>query len=340
MDVQLPNPFDKERPYVRPEGMSTKEWTRMGVMALVFVLVLGLMIVLHFVRKPSKSSPQVRKPAATGGNTQEPPNKEGPPPAQNLEEKAAETLRSLRDGPDPVRKDQPEFLDFLYLLLSLPREEAARRVVPAIGPKELLLDPQSHRGKFVRLRGRLIQLYTEPLPVTTTTGTRDVYMGVLQTYPTNLTVTFYLPERPLDDKGEPLKFRTKNYHGETLIEDWVEIEGMFLRIYEYEGQAERGGRSPTIRAPLIFARTIRPTPLPTMSDPKSEFLWIVVGATAVVIGLVIFAGIVTRRRDRKSLRMEMFDVRKEKAKETGKPIFPKPDPILGEAQEPPAEKPS
>lgn len=316
---------------MRPPGVTAREWTRLGVMSVLFVIAVGVMLALHFTRKSPKA-PLKEVPKKTAGTDvpDDPPRKDAPPPAQNLEEKAAETLRTLRDGPEPVRKDQPEFLDFLYLMLAAKPDDVAGKVTPGTGPRELLGDPRSNRGKYLRLHGRLIQLYTEKMPVTTTTGTDLVYLGILQSWPDNLTVAFYLPEFPRDAEGKDLKFKSKQYQGETILEDWVEIEGMFLRVLEYEGNAAGQAKGPTVKAPLLFAKTIRQKPPPKMADPKKDFAWLVLGVAVVVVGIVIFAGVVTRKRDRKSLRMEMAGIKLEKARKEGKSLFPAPNPVVGD----------
>lgn len=345
-DIQLPNPFNKDAPHVPPPGISSKEWARLGVMGIIFLICVGGMVILWTVRKkkdPTKLEKKADNPTGVkDGKIGEAPDvdrKEGLPPAQNLEEKAAATLQNLRDGKEKIQKDQPEFLDFMYLMLSLSPQTVTDRVDGKIGAKDLVQEPKPNRGKYVRLQGRLIQLYTEPLEVTTTTGTRDVYLGVMQTYPMNLTIAFYLAERPKDPAtGKDMEFKTKRYQGNEIIEDWVEIEGMFLRVWEYEGQVQPDGRSPTIKAPLIFAKNIRQKPPPEIQSSRKDFVWLIVGISAVVIGIVIFAGIVSRKYSKRSIRMEMHEVRKEKAKAAGAEIFPKPQPssqVLGDEVKPP-----
>ena len=55
-----------------------------------------------------------------------------------------------------------------------------------------------------------------------------------------------------------------------------------------------------------------------------------------MIGAVIFAGVLSRRRGKKSIRMAMFDLKREK----GQVELPKPNPesqVLGDEVKPPPE---
>lgn len=323
----MPNPFRKDAPVVRPSGVSQREWARLGILATIFFVLLGSMVVLYFLSK--KRRPAVEEVPKKVERTE--PVRVTPPPAQDVEAKAMATLQTLRDGPEKMRSDGPELLDFLYLMLHLTPEEVAKRVDPTLGPNQLRENPAAHRGKYVRLYGRLIDLSAEPIGVTTPTGTKDMYLGIMQTHPTDKTAWFYLPEMPLDPAtGKPLQFHTKRIEGHEVIVDWVEVEGLFLRNYEYEGQAVGRPQGPRITAPVIFGRGVRLRTAPPARKPSLDSGYLIGGAAVVIIGLVIFAGILTRRYGNRSIRLKMHDVRRERAQAEGKELFPKADPLLGE----------
>lgn len=330
-EVPLPNPFRKDAPGPRPPGIEPKDWARLGVIAVVFFLAVGAMIVLHFSSKRRGPAEPPKKKDPVKEET-----REAPAPGQDLEEDARTALKEIKDGPDEIRRDDPRFLAWLYFLQKLDAAEAARRVDPKLAPAALLADPAAHRGKFVRLKGRLFQFDTKPLGVTTATGTRDVYLGYLSAHPSEATTWFYLPDFPVDaDTGKPFQFHTTREQGYDLTTDWVEIEGMFLRVYEYEGLNASGGPGRTIRAPVVFAKVIRRVTPPKSGARRHTFTYLVVGIAVAVIGAVVFAGVLSRKRGRKSIRMAMFDLKREK----GQVELPKPNPVLGDEVKPPPEAP-
>ena len=330
-NIPMPNPFRKEGRPVPPPAVTSREWAKLGILAILFFFAFGTMIVFYFMSKKKPLTSVSEIPPVKEATRPSDPRGVAPPPAQDVEAKARETLRTLKDGRDKPRPDQPEFLDFLYLMIHLTPDEAAKRVQPGLSPKDLVADPAGHRGQFVRLYGRLIDLFAEPIGVTTATGTQDVYLGILQAHPSQKTVWIYLPEHPVDPAtGQRIQFHTRRTDGYELITDWVEADGIFLRVYEYEGNPVGRSQGPRIAAPVVFARTLRLREAPPPRKPNLESAYLIGGAAVVLIAIVLLAGILSRKYGRRSLRMSMYDVKKDRARAEGREILPKGPPPLGE----------
>lgn len=345
MTVDLPNPFRRDSsPPPRP-SISSMEWGRLYLMSFVLLLVVAFMV---YTKKMSggtetrKDAPgpgqidfRIRDTAAQGRTTpgegpepQEGPRREIPLPPPVGEEAVdfRELAAPFRDGEEKIVKETPEFLRLVSVFLkSVTPQGIAKKIVPGLTADRAFLEPAVHRGRALRVYGRLIQLYTERIEATTTDNIDVVYLGVLQEYPTNRTVCFYLPEKPVDPAtGKPVEFHSYRKRGEEFFTDWVEVDGIFLRQYVYPSKLEdERGQTVYARAALLFARTLRTVPKPEFSDPRGSFVFIVAGLALVMIAVVILGGVMSRKYSSGSLRMKMLEIRRRSGGRTeGKPPTP------------------
>ena len=217
------------------------------------------------------------------------------------------------------------------MMNSVTPERITEEVTPKLTAAAAYETSEEHRGKVLRVYGRLITIYTERIEATTPDNVEVVYMGVMQEYLTERTVLFYIPKLPVDpETGERVEFDQYVKRGQRFYRDWVEIEGIYLRQYDYpsQGKSERG--EVWARSAMIFAKTLRIVVKPTnMADPRGPFLLIVLGIGVVLAAVIVVVGVVSRKHSSGSMRLRMVQVRKEKGKE----LFPKPNPekqILGD----------
>jgi hypothetical protein len=136
----------------------------------------------------------------------------------------------------------------------------------------------------------------------------------MQEYPTNRTVYFYLPEKPVDPAtGKPVVFRSYRKRGDEFVEDWVEVEGIFLRQYVYPSQLEDDkGNAYYARAAAIFGKNLRLAKKPEFSDPRGSFVFIVGGLALVLAVTVVVGGVLSRKYSSGSLRMKLAQLRRHK----------------------------
>jgi hypothetical protein len=337
----------------------------MYVMAMVLFAVVGTMV---YMKKMVDNLNEKKGGRGPGPGQVDYKVREGPPPADPvtgepekkqipvppLPQDGRVSFRDLaapfQDGEEKVVKETPEFINVLNVFLnSVTPESASKLVNPALTADLAYLDPAKHRGEFVRSYGRLIQIYTERMGSTTPNNVEFVYLGIMQEYPTNRTVYFYMPEMPKDPAtGKPIEFSSYHKRGEEYLTDWVEVEGMFLRQYAYPSQYEDDrGRVIHARAAVLFVKNIRPVKKPEFSDPRGGFIFIVGGLAVLVVVIVVVAGVMSRKYSSGSLRMRLFALKKQK---TGAAPVPPPSPekqILGDevsasgaAPKPPADPPA
>ncbi len=263
----------------------------------------------------------------------------GPEAKAWSDEEAREQFRRLAskfgDGPEQigvkVDRDSPEFLAVAQALVASVPPEQATRLSRNVKPKELAQEPGKFRGEFVRLRGRLIYIFTNPVSVTTPLGLRELYEGYLADMENpqgqKVPVTFYMATKP---EG---KFTTaKTRSGEEYFTDWVDVEGVFLRLYRYEGTiVEADQRVPVNTAPVLLVRNLRILPPEAPAKTSYGFGWVVSGTALLLIVIILFGGWMTRRHGgERTLRMELAKGRRDR---------PVPPPgggaILGEEVKPP-----
>jgi hypothetical protein len=337
MGLDLPNPFRKDEPRSAPPPavVGQKEWARLYVMAFVLVLVVGTMIAMKKMtdtlnRPKDRPGPgqvdfKVRDSlGGTAGQAAPPADAPEAPPKKVIEVPAPPAeegvdFRALaapfRDGEEKIVKETPEFISLVSVFLkSVTREGLARKVTPDLTADRAFLEPAKNRGAVFRTYGRLIQIYTERIDATTPENVEFVYLGVMQEYPTNRTVFFYLPEKPMDPAtGKPVEFQSYRKRGDEFVTDWVEVEGIFLRQYVYPSQLEDDkGNTYYARAAAMFGKTLRLAKKPEFSDPRGSFVFIVGGLAVVLAVTVIVGGVITRKHSSGSLRMKMAHLRRQK----------------------------
>jgi hypothetical protein len=245
-----------------------------------------------------------------------------------------ELASPFRDGEEPLVKETPEFVNLINVFLnSVSAEELRKRVNPAMTAELAYRDPARHRGEVVRCYGPLIQIYTERLDATTPNNVEFVYLGVMQEYPSNRTVYFYMPEKPKDPvTGAPVEFKVDRVKGHEFIQNWVEVEGVFLRTYVYPSQYENEqGKTAYARSSVLFVKNLKLSRKPEMADPRGSFVFLVGGLAVAIAAIIVVAGVMTRKYNSGSLRMKMFVLRRTKRGDAA--VLPPPDParqVLGE----------
>jgi hypothetical protein len=242
-------------------------------------------------------------------------------PRQPVEKLDPESVRKLaaefRDGEDPVIKESQPFLSLLGVVHdATPAAVGALAAREPANPSQLLADPAKHRGEVVRIYGQLTTVKLERLEATIPQNLEAVYVGYMQSYPHGAQVHFYLPTWPEGVKLTPYSHK----RGHQWYRDWIEVEGVFLRRYDYEGTPEsEGQRGPRLNAVVLLARDLRLAAKPHIPDPRAGFISVVM-AIAVVLGVVILAlGIWSRKRSPHTLRMELAVRRRD-------PHKPRPGP--------------
>ncbi len=339
MNTEMANPFRGDGPRKTPPG-SGKEWNKIGFLILL-LLAVAVMVGIHFSKPRNPIEGAQNKTVQFKDAEKTPPQEQTPSPElEALEQSAKDSLPTLIDSREKIDKSGEGFLRHLYLFLGLTSKEVSKRVTSELTATKLLEKPDEYRGKYVRLKGRLIQLYTEPLHVTTTTGTKDVYLGIMETRPDAKTVAFYLGEHPVNAlTGEPMIFHTQQYQGQELMRDWVQIEGMFLRVWEYEGEPFPSGAPRWIPAPELFVKNIQPTIAPRGKDNSQTNLVILIGSVfGGIVVVVLFGGWMAGKYNKGNLRMRMLEVKRKQ----NRPVFPEKKPsteVLGEEVKPPEDPP-
>ncbi len=367
MDNQLPNPFRQqtEGPKRKPmPGVSQREWTRLYAMAVVFMICVGGAIYakksMDALKKKEEALPAGQVEYSIEGMGKKPeapqaaPDKPAPqdpakpkveipiPPlpkdgAVNLKELAA----PFRDGREKPVKETPEFIQMMNVVLNaVTPEDMAKRVSPGLSTEAVYREPQKHRGDVLRVYGRLIYIYTERMETTTPNNIEYVYLAVMQEYPKNRTVYFYLPEKPKDPAtGKPLEFKTHVWKGQTIYDDWVEIEGVFLRTFDYAGQkaTEDQQGDTLVKSLMLMVKNLRIVEKPKMKNTREGFITVISVGAAIVVAIVLVAGIMSKRYGNSSIRMKIFAVRRDKAKLEGKDVFGRKPPEAPAPEAPKAE---
>jgi flagellar basal body-associated protein FliL len=353
-DQQLSNPFRKPpgggRP-APPPGVTSKDWAKLYIMALVFLMAVGTAIYMRkvasatpkpkpapqkpdFTVRPDKPGPQDPAPAP---DPQEPPVKRDipiPPLPKDGIPNFKELAAPFQDGLEKPVKETPEFIALLNVMMNgVTPESLSKLVTPDLNADTAYLDSAKHRGEVMRAYGRLIYIYTERIDSTTPNNVEYIYLGVLQEYPKNRTIYFYLPELPKDPKtGQPITFTTYKKRGQEYYNDWAEIEGVFLRRYDYPSQYQTDkGEEVYAKSAVLFVKNLRLVPKPEMKNVRAGFVVIIVIVCVLLVIVVLVAGFMTRKYGSGDLRGKMYAIRKEKAKADGQSPFPPPKPpVLGD----------
>jgi hypothetical protein len=363
MNDQMANPFRKpaeggaaRRP--APVQGTPKELVRLYVMALVFLMAIAGMVWMKKFGEPKpepkKKSGEIdytfRQDGAPEGKEKQADSPDAPPakkvvPLQDVPKEGAVDFKKLaepfRDGLEKPVKETPEFVAVLRTMINaVPAETATKLVNPELNGDAAYLDPVKARGEMVRVYGQMLHLYTEPLDTTIPENRSHVYLGFMTEYKTNRTVAFYLADLPVDPAtGQRLQFSTKQERsGNLYYRDWVEVEGVFLRRYDYVSQkTDDQGRPVLARSTLLFGRNLKLASSPKISNSRTGYVVGVSITAAMLVVIVLVAGIMTRRYGKGSLKERMKALKGPQPP----PAFPKPDPakqLLG-AEVPAASPP-
>jgi hypothetical protein len=327
MDPELSNPFRKDAPPPRrPMPVSSREWARLYVMGGVFVAVVGTMAYMKGVisapppkpdaRRAGQADPGVKAAPATDPNPVKKEVTPAPLPQDGVTS-FREYAAPFKDGLEKPEKETPEFINLLNVFLnSVTRESLSKLVTPGLNANRVFLEPEKHRGAVLKVYGRLIQVFTERVLATTPNNVEFVYVGILQEEaPGTRTVYFFMPEIPKDEKGQPLRFKSHRRQGIEFLEDFVEIEGVFLRNYLYptHGQDSKGNDI-YAQAAVMFVKTLRLAKAPVIADPRASFGILVVVLLVLVVGIIILAGVMARKYSSGSLRLKLHAMKVEKEK--------------------------
>ncbi len=302
-----------------PPGLRPKEVVRIYLMGATLVLALAAMIALIAFSGPDGEEGASKSKPPEGVKIREPGPKTPVPkpevrPSDDLQE-AIEGFR-VEDPRTKLVKESPAFIALLtHFLRELTPEQAASKVDGALTPEELFQDPDSHRGKFVRMQGRLIKIYTERIQATTPTKTDVVYRCFMAAAPPpypRRTIEFYLPELPKDPKtGKRVRFQEGRFYS-----DSIEIEGMFLRLHQYETQ---NPKTPFDTSGIIFAKNLKVFPKPEAADHSLGFILLVVLAALALISVVVVGGFMSRKYGRGSIHLRLHEERRRRKRKTPTP---------------------
>lgn len=281
----LSNPFRGVAGDPRPPA--PRDWARLASVGLLLVfLVVTVSALKTALRRPPGESPLSTVPVRLDPEPAPSPIASASPAPEQLPplKADAETLRLLA-GRFPDGREETDLNSRpLTALRSLLRDAGASLPVDAtVAASSLVADPAAHRGRIVRVRGPLTTILDEPLP-----GGGTVPVAHLQVQPDGVLVHAILPERP---DLAPARRRS----GFDLYDAWLEIDGLFLRSYEFEGLPEPGrDQGPMRTAAVLVATSVRVARPPDLPDPRPWFIAIAGAAGAVIVAAILLG----RRRRR------------------------------------------
>ena len=352
----MANPFRKDRPSGPRQVVTTKDWAKLYIMGLVFFMAVGTSYYMwkvanakpkpkpeapkpDFTVRPDKPGPQ--DPSATPA-PQDPPQKKDipiPPLPKDGVPNFKDLAAPFQDGLEKPVKETPEFIALLNVMMNgVTSESLSKLVNPNLNADTAYLESSKYRGEVMRVYGRLIYIYTERIDSTTPNNVEFVRLGVLQEYPKNRTVYFYISDLPKDPKtGQPIQFSTYHKRGQEYYDDWAEIEGVFLRRYDYPSQYQTDkGEEVYAKSAVIFAKNLRLVPKPEMKNVRAGFIVIIAIVSVVLVVVVLVAGFMSRKYGSGDLRGKMRELRKGK----GPGPFPPPKPSILGGEVPKTPEPS
>ncbi len=198
---------------------------------------------------------------------------------------AKELARGFADTIDVDVRQEPK------RLLALAEAVKAATSTTAARPLDALKNPAPLRGESLRATGHLVHISREKI------DGADFWWGVVMA--DRVILHFYMADDPIGT------VETYTYGGETFTRSRVEIEGVFLRLYRYEGK----GAGPIQTAPVLFAKTLRVLPKPP-ENRSMHPLAIVFAAFGCVLTLILItAWIRSRKHAAASLRQQMLAIR-------------------------------
>lgn len=307
------------------------ELARIAAVLVLFVLVVAGMVYLQLFSDRAPSPPKDRaKPVI--------------PPLAEDSARWDQMDKKFRDGEERVDVNSEGFLYFLDVMhrvlapekvSQMARDDMARLAQrlqeatdrPSKNPEStvahMLYDyPDICRGKVVRLTGQLTEVYIERLNVTTTSKIEYVYLAAMREKYTSRPVHFYLIQRPTKADGSKFETRTVEVdYGQgvkravdVIKNTWVEIEGVFLKTYDYDSEYVRKGVPVKTRAAVLFAKNFREVPAPPVPpDIREGLLYVIAGLAIMIGGVVVFAAVLRRKYREDSLRFKLYQLKKGKS---------------------------
>lgn len=252
--------------------------------------------------------------------------------------------KKFKDGEERVDVNSEGFLYFLDVMHRVlapekvsemaraDMEQLAKRLEQATGrtsknPEStvahMIYDyPEICRGKVIRLTGQLTEVYLERLNVTTTSKIEYVYLATMREKYTMRPVHFYVIQRPTKADGSKFETRTVEVdygNGVTRSVDvikntWVEVEGVFLKTYDYDSEYVKKGVPVKTRAAVLFAKNFREVSAPAAPpDIREGLLYVIAGLAIIIGGVVVFAAIIRRKYKDDSLRFRLYQMKKGKS---------------------------
>ncbi|MFH1231863.1 MAG: hypothetical protein V1709_10245 [Planctomycetota bacterium] len=166
-------------------------------------------------------------------------------------------------------------------------DEISNKVKQEITCNVLMTTPEKFRGEFIRCRGVL--LYLNPYRLKTNPAGIDIYYaGMLADLNNNEFYRFHLIDKP----DQPFKCLDEN----RSLADEVEVEGVFLKIAQYEIDPKFG--EGYRYAPFIIGKKISKIIHP---PPKSAqtFQWLIAVIAGIVLVFLFFYIIITPHKKKK-----------------------------------------
>jgi hypothetical protein len=182
------------------------------------------------------------------------------------------------------------------------------------------------RGKFFKIRGRLIRIYPEVINRTNPSGVKDMWMCVVQDMATYRPIHFYTLEKPKAADGKPFAWKKvkdgipENAREFEVVDSaWCEIEGVFLKSRPFESEHETRKGFEKREAAILFAGTFRELPPPIQPSEIGKNVAIGVALVAVVLGVVVLICVLAARRHAKAgdmrLKMALSRIQRNKSAE-------------------------
>jgi hypothetical protein len=325
----------------------SKDMLRLVLIVGAAILVLGGMIYLNTLG--AKFSAPRSAPYTLPRSTQIPTSTEDDFRWDGVIAKFPDSL----EEPDPAAEIDVNDPKFHHLLLALNRmpvetvrkgiekdgEDLLRRFEETNGEKprfpritlaRMPWDyPAVSRGKYFRIEGKLLEIYSLRINYDSPNLPKDVYMGVLEDQITRRAIHFYTSEQPRRADGS--RFKTKQVKAGGRIYDiidrgWVQIEGIFVNLRLYESHRVENRKNVRMIGANFIARTCSELPPPPPPADIGGGLLIIMGIVGVIIGgLVILANVMGRRYSSGSLRVRTALLRQER-KRTASADGPQPAP--------------
>lgn len=288
--------------YSPPEPVKLGKVWAIGIFLFFLIAIVpkGLQLLVRL------STPRTPPAARAAAPAEVPPDFVSIPvptlPLQELPETVADVPAALAEQIDRLRETEPTVVPSIRtpemerLLKLLDQHPIPGTIDPKLNAMTLLRESDTRRGSFVRLRGRVIDTFrAEPPAFLAGEPGASVEEVYLEESPGGRTVCFYFINR---NRQIVWKTSDRAIAGGTVypILDWVELEGIYVRPYQYESKrVAEPGRNAVNVAAVVIAKSVRKvrTP-PAKVETTGGFAAMAAGA-GVVIFLVGFIVVMGRR---------------------------------------------